>query len=145
MQDAIFEAAVNLIRTQDPRYAADAYEFVREALEHTQTDIPKNPREGPCHVTGQQLLAGIREYALGRFGPMAMTVFEEWGIHTCPDFGEIVFNMIDANLLAKTPKDSRADFADGYDFAQAFREPFLPTSKVPPPKRGTKPAPASSR
>jgi uncharacterized repeat protein (TIGR04138 family) len=145
MQDADFDAAVNLIRTKDPRYGADAYEFMREALEHTQTGIPRDPHGRACHVTGQQLLAGIREYALARFGPMAMTVLEEWGIHTCPDFGEIVFNMIDQGLLAKTAQDSRADFADGYEFGRAFREPFLPSSKLPPPKRGEKPATAPSR
>ena len=145
MQDAVFEAEVNQIREKDPRYAVDAYVFVRDALEHTQDGIPQDAQGRACHVTGQQLLGGIREYALVRFGPMAITVLEEWGIHTCPDFGEIVFNMIDQGLLAKTPKDSRADFADGYDFSQAFRDPFLPSSKIPPPRRGEKPATASSR
>jgi len=69
-----------------------------------------------------------------------MTVFEEWGIHKCHDFGEIVFNMVENGLLAKTDKDSRADFDGGYDFYEAFRRPFLPSSQQ------TKPlaAPASS-
>jgi uncharacterized repeat protein (TIGR04138 family) len=26
---------------------------------------------------------------------MAIVVFEEWGITSCEDFGEIVFNMVD--------------------------------------------------
>jgi hypothetical protein len=34
-------------------------------------------------------------------------------------------------LLAKTEKDSRADFENGYDFYDAFRKPFLPPSKQP--------------
>ena len=60
---------------------------------------------------------------------MTMTVFEEWGIRVCGDFGEIVFNMVDNGLLAKTEKDSRTDFQDGYQFEDAFRTPFLPSSK----------------
>jgi uncharacterized repeat protein (TIGR04138 family) len=60
---------------------------------------------------------------------MTVTVFEEWGIHNCRDFGEIVFNMVDIGLLAKTEKDSRADFQDGYEFDEAFRAPFRPASK----------------
>ena len=67
---------------------------------------------------------------------MTMTVLEEWGIRACPDFGEIVFNMIEQGWLAKTDKDSRADFLGGYDFDEAFRQPFLPKGKqtVPVPK-----------
>ena len=61
---------------------------------------------------------------------MAMTVFEEWGIRSCQDFGEIVFNLVDHRVLARTEQDSRADFQNGYDFYEAFRKPFLPQSKI---------------
>jgi uncharacterized repeat protein (TIGR04138 family) len=88
------------------------------------------------HVSGQELLAGIREYALGQFGPMTKMILEEWGIRSCHDFGEIVFNMVEVGLLAKTDKDTREDFKDGYDFEDAFRKPFLPNSKE---KQETKP------
>jgi uncharacterized repeat protein (TIGR04138 family) len=57
-------------------------------------------------------------------------VLEEWGLRCCSDFGEIVFNMIEAGWLAKTEKDSRADFLGGYDFDEAFRKPFLPKGKT---------------
>ena len=60
---------------------------------------------------------------------MTMTVFEEWGIHNCRDFGEIVFNMVDNGLLAKTETDSRTDFQGGYEFDEVFRAPFLPSTK----------------
>ena len=56
----------------------------------------------------------------------------EWGIHTCQDFGEIVFDMVEIGLLAKTDNDSRTDFAAGYDFFDAFRKPFLPSDKLKP-------------
>jgi len=129
MQEVSFEEALAKIQAKDPRYHRDAYLFVREALDHTQKTIGKDARGRIRHVTGQELLIGIREYALQQFGPMTKTVLEEWGIRCCPDFGEIVFNMVEVSWLAKTEKDSRADFEGGYTFDEAFRQPFLPQSK----------------
>ena len=130
MEEVSFEQALGLIRAKDPRYEDDAYAFVREALDHTQKTIGKANRGRLRHVTGQELLAGIRDYALAQYGPMAMLVLEEWGIHNCQDFGDIVFNMVDIGLLAKRESDSRADFAAGYDFYEAFCKPFLPKGKL---------------
>jgi uncharacterized repeat protein (TIGR04138 family) len=142
MQEVSFEQALDQIQGKDPRYSRNAYLFMREALDHTQKNVVKSAREGrgtPAekrtesvpirHVTGQELLEGIRVYALEQFGPMALTVFEDWGIRSCADFGEIVFNMVEIGLLAKTEKDSRADFQGGYNFDRIFRHPFLPRSK----------------
>ncbi len=143
MHEVTFEEALDLIRAKDPRYAAEAYLFVREALDHTQKTIAKDTRGRIRHVTGQELLEGIREYALAQFGPMAMFLLEEWGIRTCEDFGEVVFNMVEIGLLAKTERDSRADFAKGYEFNDAFRKPFLPSSSQR--KRQQTPAPSSGK
>lgn len=129
MHEVSFEEALEHIQQKDPRFHRDAYWFVREALDHTQKNLSRDAQGQIRHVTGQELLTGIREYALSQFGPMAMMVLEEWGIHACPDFGEIVFNLVEAGVLAKTDQDSRADFAGGYDFAEAFRKPFLPAAK----------------
>src|SRR2546426_6895137 len=128
MQAPSFEEAVEQIASKDPRYQGDAYFFVREALDHTQKMVGKVPKKNEVrHVSGQELLDGIREYALQLFGPMTLTVLEEWGIKRCEDFGEIVFNMVETRLLAKTEQDSREDFRNGYDFHDAFRKPFLPS------------------
>lgn len=143
MQEVSLEQAVDQILAKDPRYARDAYIFVREALDHTQKTVAKPAREGrggshegkrdelpPVrHVTPIQLLEGIRVYALEQFGPMVPTVLEEWGIRNSVDFGEIVFNMVEIGLLAKTETDNRDDFKNGYNFDDAFRNPFLPESK----------------
>jgi uncharacterized repeat protein (TIGR04138 family) len=141
MHEASFEEKVEVIRAQDSRYAAEAYSFLREALDYTQKTIAKDSRGRLRHVTGQELLGGIREFALAQFGPMTMMVLEEWGIHHCRDFGELVFNMVESDLLAKTDRDSRADFGGGYDFFDAFRKPFLPPSQQVKPE--PTPAPAA--
>ena len=136
MQEVSFEEALELIRAKDPRYDREAYLFVREALDHTQKTIGKDKRGRIRHVSGQELLLGIRDYAVMHFGPMASTVLEEWGVRACKDFGEIVFNMVEIGLLAKTEQDTRADFEEGYDFYEAFCRPFLPPSRqgTPEPK-----------
>ena len=131
MQAPSFEEAVDQILAKDTRYHRDAYLFVREALDHTQKMIGKLPKKNQVrHVSGQELLKGIRQYALLQFGPMTLTVLESWRITRCEDFGEIVFSMVETNLLAKTDKDSRDDFRSGYDFHDAFRKPFLPSGRV---------------
>jgi uncharacterized repeat protein (TIGR04138 family) len=132
MHEATFEEDLERILAKDTRYQRDAYFFVREALDHTQKAIVKEHHGQPRHVSGQELLAGIRDYALAQFGPMVITVFEEWGIRTCRDFGEIVFNMVESGLLAKTDRDSRTDFEGGYEFEEAFRKPFLPLTRLQP-------------
>jgi uncharacterized repeat protein (TIGR04138 family) len=116
---------------RDPRYAYEAYEFVFAALAHTQKLLGRVP--GPSaeesgeeeeviahHVSGRELLDGIRDLALREFGLMARTVFRMWGINRTGDFGEIVFNLIEANLMSKTDEDCRADFVGVYDLDQVL-------------------------
>jgi uncharacterized repeat protein (TIGR04138 family) len=136
MQEINFDEAVDLIIAKDTRFVRDAYAFVREALDFTQKLAGKEARGTIRHVSGQELLDGIRKFALEQFGPMTATVFEEWGVKSCRDFGEIVFNMVEIGLLAKTEKDTRDDFQNGYDFTDAFRKPFWPQGKL---KTETKP------
>ena len=76
------------------------------------------------HVTGRQLLEGIRQYASKQFGFMALTVFEEWGINQDADFGNIVFNLVENGLMGKTGTDSREDFKNIYDLKKVFDEEF---------------------
>ncbi|MBX3747768.1 MAG: hypothetical protein KF833_20870 [Verrucomicrobiae bacterium] len=130
MQNVSFEEVVERIVEADPRYHADAYDFLREALDYTQQHIVNDlPSEVPRHVTGQQLLQGIRDLALRQFGPMTMTVLDAWGIRRCEDFGDIVFNLVEHRFLRKRDEDRREDFQGGYDFEEVFVLPFLPSSR----------------
>ena len=130
MQEVNFEEALEQILAKDARYHRESYLFVREALDYTQKLVGKQSPGKSSHISGQQLLEGIRQFGMTQFGPMTMTVLQEWGVCECRDFGEIVFNMVEIGLLAKTEKDSRADFDGGYEFGDAFRKPFLPSNKV---------------
>ena len=126
MQTPSLDEALDKIVLKDPRYQREAYVFLREALDHTQKSINKSNKGETRHVSGQELLKGIRDYAVSQYGPMTMTVLAEWGVSVCEDFGELVFNLVEHGLLSKTESDSRADFQNGYDFHTAFRKPFLP-------------------
>ena len=126
-----FQETVFDLFKKDPRYNPDAYFFLVEALDVTVKDIRKNQPDHGRHVTGKELLNGIKEYALDEFGPMAFTVFAEWGIHKTADFGEIVFNLVEAGRLGKTESDSRDDFKDVFDFREAFLSPYAPKPAAP--------------
>ena len=128
-----FDKAVEQILQRDGRYQRDAYLFVRDALDQTQKNALRASKEAVAqapgedrHVTARELLEGIRDYALQVYGPMTLLVLNEWGIQRCEDFGEIVFNLIEASLFKKTEKDNREDFKGGYLFEEAFKKPFLP-------------------
>jgi uncharacterized repeat protein (TIGR04138 family) len=113
------------------RYPLEAFEFVRNGLNHTVEQIHGNVREKPqavCHVSGRQLCLGLRNYAVVRYGVMARTVLNHWGIHRTSDFGRIVFAMVDSRLMHKTDEDDIRDFDGVYDFETAFRLPERPTS-----------------
>jgi uncharacterized repeat protein (TIGR04138 family) len=100
----------------DGRFHVNAYRFVYEALEFTLKSLD---RKG--HVTGRELLEGIRDCALEQFGGLAPMVFENWGVRKTADFGSIVFNLVEANLMGRSESDTLADFTDVYDFREAFR------------------------
>lgn len=108
---------IRAIRRRDPRYAPEAYEFVFQALAHTIARVGERR-----HVSARELLEGIREHALHRFGQLALLVFERWGLRGTDDFGEIVFNLIDDKLMGRTESDTREDFHAVYDFHEAFGE-----------------------
>lgn len=133
MKKVNFEEALEQILREDPRYTEDAYVFLREALDFT-IKLLKKPDEGPArHVTGAELLEGVRQYALQEYGPMARTVLGRWGVRRCEDFGEIVFNLVGKGILGRTEQDRKEDFAGGYDFEKAFSEPFQP-ERAPRPR-----------
>jgi uncharacterized repeat protein (TIGR04138 family) len=124
-----FESAFQSLAEQHGRFPANAYRFTYDAVEFTVERLGE-----VRHVTGGELLAGIRDLARERFGPMAKTVFEQWRITRTEDFGEIVFQLVDHGLLGKTERDRRSDFAAGFDFDDAFVRDFDWLDRIEPPQ-----------
>src|SRR5687768_13968185 len=74
------------LRDRYPQYQETVYLFVLSSLHHVIEQLPE-----PRHITEPELASGVRDLALARFGPMARTVLEHWGVHATQDVGQIVF------------------------------------------------------
>jgi uncharacterized repeat protein (TIGR04138 family) len=138
-----FQEIVIQICEKDKRYQPEAYSFLVEALDATMKTIFKDNPDHPKHISGKELLEGIRGHALSEFGPMTYTVFREWGVKGTEDFGEIVFRLVESGRLGKTETDSKDDFKNVFDFEDAFLKPFEPKIKKSKTKN-KKAAPPSS-
>lgn len=120
-----YDAVLRELVRKDSRYPLEAYHFLHEAMAYSQALYRRDPRsevEAERHLTGRELLEGVRRYAQEEFGWLAPTVFRAWGIRRTEDFGEMVFNLFEVGLMTKTVRDRREDFAGGFDFEQAFRQ-----------------------
>ncbi len=138
MRETAFMEVVKRICEKDPRYDVEAYIFIREALDYTIKMLQKPEAGSSRHVSGQELLEGLRRYALEEFGPMALKVINDWGIEKSEDVGNVVFNLVQSGEFGKTDEDKSEDFKGGYDFRDAFAKPFLP-------KTASETEPAKSR
>ena len=147
MQKIGFAETLESVVGSDPRYQRDGYIFLRDALDFTTKQQKKTKGVSVRHVSGPELLDGVRRYALKEFGPMVMTVFDSWGIRSCEDVGHMVFNLIGAGVFGKTEQDSIEDFKNVYDFKEAFVKPFAPakpeSAKPPAQLPASKPATSS--
>jgi len=106
---------LDAVLAKDPRFKPEAYVFVHDALGHTWSRLDHRR-----HITGRELLDGIKDLALKSYGPMALAVLNSWGVRTTDDFGAIVFNLVDAEILSKTEEDRIEDFHAVYDFNEVF-------------------------
>ncbi len=113
-----YETALDSVIETDGRYDRHAYFFVQRALHFYREKYGGEGEAG--HIKGQHVLAGVRELALGEFGPLARSVLNAWGLIEGEDVGEIVYNLIEAGLMSKTEEDSRADFAGVMKFDEGL-------------------------
>jgi len=120
MSDTLDDRVLELCQ-RDSRYVRNAYLFVLEALDFTLNEVETRRDR---HVGGRELLEGIRDLAKARFGLLAKEVFNQWGIRSTEDFGQVVFNLVSEGLLQRRPQDSIHDFADGYDFEREFERDY---------------------
>ena len=110
---------IEQMAAEDGRYHPQAFYFVYEALEHKLRRLGERR-----HLSAEELLDGLRQLALERFGLLARTVLEQWGVGRTEDVGEMVYLLIEHGLLFKTEKDSKEEFKDVFDFRQAFDESY---------------------
>jgi uncharacterized repeat protein (TIGR04138 family) len=112
------------LKERNPRYHGKAYLFLLSSLHHVIEGLDR-----PRHISGKELAEGARSLALDRFGPLARTVLEHWGIHATDDLGEIVFALVEAGILVAEPHDSPEDFRDLFLFEEAFERDYPWTAR----------------
>ena len=115
----IAEDILKRLHGRNPRFHGNAYLFVLSALHSVSESLEKRR-----HISGTELAKGVRHLALERYGPMARTVLEYWGVHATEDLGEIVFDLVDCGILLKQEGDSPEDFRGVYDFEDAFERNY---------------------
>ncbi len=124
---------LNQVFQQAGGYSPACFPFIRDGLAHTSKMVHGQPEDQSAldlgladdsrHVDGTQLCLGLREHALARYGLLAKSVLNNWGIYETRDFGKIIFALVDANLMRTTEEDSIEDFDNVFDFDEEFALP----------------------
>lgn len=128
------------IMNQAGGYSPACFGFIRDGLAHTVEMVHGNPAdqtmlelglvEDSRHVCGRELCIGLRDYAIDRYGMLAKSVLNKWGIHYTRDFGNIIFAMVESGLMRTTDEDSIEDFDGIYEFDDVFSDPARTTRPV---------------
>ena len=113
------EQVMDRLRERNPRYRETAYVFLISALHYVLQRL-----EETRHISGPELAEGVRDLAIERFGPMARTVLEHWGICSTVDVGEIVFALVECGILIKQDEDTIEDFLGVFDFEEVFERDY---------------------
>lgn len=113
------DEVLDQLQERNPRFHPRSYVFVLQAL-HSVIQSLDEPR----HITGRELTEGVRELAIGQYGPLARTVLEHWGIHETEDVGRVVFAMVEQGILVKEDDDDPQDFENLFDFEEAFESNY---------------------
>ena len=131
MQKIGFTEALDSIVAHDPRYARDAYVFLRDSLDFTTKQQKKIKGATVRHVAGPELLEGVRQYALREFGPMVMTVFEPASKLLQNSQLAPYFLVVGRAAIWLAPSELRARFYQGLDLVHQAPQK-LSGSQVPP-------------
>lgn len=114
-----FTDVIEAVLREDGRFRVQACQFLHEALSRAVGEVHgADATQG--HVSGQALCESLRELAWDRYGPLAPTVLQRWGITSSYNFGELVYLLIAHDLMGKEDDDTVDDFRDGFDMERDF-------------------------
>ena len=119
MEEIDFESdAFADIVAKDDRYAPRAYALLTDVIHYLGGEAHDK------HMTGEEILEEFRDRALDQYGPLTFRVLTEWGLKSCEDIGEMMFNLAEFHRVSKDENDSVDAFVGGYDFDEAFLGPY---------------------
>ena len=128
MKDHAFLLTIQKILDKDSRFRPEAYTFINDAVVYTVSKIDAEKEQNERHISGLELLKGIKDFAVSQFGPMAYEVLSFWGLNDSMSIGYVVFNMVDHQLLGKSENDSISDFDNAFDLKEELLKPFHPSN-----------------
>jgi uncharacterized repeat protein (TIGR04138 family) len=132
MSESPAERYQRIIR-EDGRYPFEAFDFLHRGLERSaQSTHGERVKGQPRHVSGGQLVEALRDLAIEMWGPLAATVLKRWNITSTRDFGEMVFLLVENDLMSKQEDDRIEDFDDVYDFDDVFGKHRIRLDRGPP-------------
>ena len=127
--DSVFEIKIRNLAANDPRYHIEAYRFITDSVSFTVERLSEHR-----HVTAQELMQGMRDFAVREYGVLAEEVVRSWGIHTASDAGNLVYLLIGAELLSASPGDKRSDFDIDYPPYPPMEQQLQENTVLPLPK-----------
>ncbi|MBR2357338.1 MAG: hypothetical protein IKA65_04865 [Lentisphaeria bacterium] len=96
---------INEFYERSGKYAPDAYEFVTGAVIEQ-----VNRLDPPRHLSALEVLQGLKKQLADEFGILTALILESWNIQSASDIGEIVFDLINLQILSASAEDKRSDF-----------------------------------
>jgi uncharacterized repeat protein (TIGR04138 family) len=124
--------AIKKIRERDRRYSPEAYAMVMDSLEFAIKRIGERR-----HLSAGELLVHLCDFARERYGILAYSMLNKWGVRSTDDVGSIVYRLIDEHVLSEQDGDSPADFRHVFDLRERLEERYFErrTSINPPPHK----------
>jgi uncharacterized repeat protein (TIGR04138 family) len=120
MDSTAIDNTIENICANDIRYDEKAYHYIAKALSYGKAVLNADK-----HMTAKELATSYKDVALAQYGPLALDVLNHWGIYTTKDIGNIVFNMVNGNLLSTSNGDKLEDFDNIFDLHEEMKAPYL--------------------
>ncbi len=118
-----FAEAVEAIIKQHPQYHTEAYFYMHRAMERASSHFSSNGQRR--HLSAEELYLACCTQALEEYGPLAIKVLENWGIHSAQDMGQIVYKLIEVGIFSSQPEDRLEDFYPLPPLCELLEQPYL--------------------
>ena len=109
-------------------FPVEAYLLVFDALNKCLLAHKKTRLEP---ISALELSQAMAEILRDGFGPFASHLLQKWGIRSTNDFGRLVYELVDAGLLALNEGDTIEDFNELFPLMDFLNEPFTAEPPYP--------------
>ena len=122
-----FFDAVERIRSRDRRYAPEAYAMVMDSVAYAIQTIGE-----PRHISAAELLVHLCDFSKKRYGILAYTILDKWGLKSTGDIGSVVYSLIDEGELSEQEGDSLAGFSSVFDLRERLEVHYFDEPRADP-------------